>query len=90
MIFTFGFDPVTDYEFTMKYLDPFDETYKKFCRHRDLERVFLDETTTWVRAYISPVFVIAKTRVKKVATVFELCSEFIKCWAAMYKEAQLF
>jgi hypothetical protein len=86
--FTFGFDLVTDYEFTMKHLDPFDETYKKFCRHTDLKRVFLGETTTWVRAYISPVFVIAKTRVEKVATVFELCSEFIKCWAAMYKEAE--
>jgi hypothetical protein len=85
--FTFGFDLVADYEFTMKFLDPFNETYERFCRHKDLERVFLDETTTWVRTYISPVFIIAKTRVEKVAVVHELCSELIKCWVAMYKES---
>lgn len=85
--FTFGFDLVVDYEFTMKYLDPFNEIYKKFWNHKDFQRVFLDETTTWVRTYVSPVFIMVKTRVEKVATVHELCSELIKCWLTMYKDA---
>ena len=86
--FTFGFDLVTDYEFTMKYLNPFNQVYKKFWNHKDFKRVFLDETTTWVRTYISPVFVMVTTRVENVATVYELCSEFIKCWLIMAKEAE--
>ena len=86
--FTFGFDLVTDYEFTMKYLNPFNQVYKKFWNHKDFKRVFLDETTTWVRTYISPVFVMVTTRVENVATVYELCAEFIKCWLTMAKEAE--
>jgi hypothetical protein len=86
--FSFGFDLVMDYEFTMKYLDPFNEIYKKFSNHKDLKRVFLDKTTTWVRTYISPVFIIAETRVEKVDTVYELCSEFIKLWIKICKEAE--
>lgn len=87
--FTFGFDLVTDYEFTMRYLDPFNQVYKKFWNHKDFKRVFLDETTTWVRTYISPVFVMVTTRIEKVATVYELCAEFIKCWLRMYQEAEI-
>jgi len=83
-----GFDLVTDYAFTMKYLEPFNEVYKKFSAHRDFRRVTLDETTTWVRTYISPVFIIAETTTDKIDTVFELCSEFIKLWVRMYKEAE--
>lgn len=86
--FTFGFDLVMDYKFTMKYLDPFNEVYKKFWNHKDFQRVFPDETTTWIRTYISPVFVMVKTRVEKMATVYELCSEFMKCWLTMCKEAE--
>ena len=86
--FTFGFDLVMDYGFTMKYLDPFNEIYKKFCNHIDFKRVFLDETTTWVRSYISPVFIMVTTRVEKVATVYELCAEFIKCWLNIYRDAE--
>jgi hypothetical protein len=85
--FSFGFDLVMDYEFTMKYLEPFNEIYKQYCGHRDFKRVFLDETTTWVRAYISPAFIIAETTVDKRETVYELCSEFIKLWVKIYKEA---
>ena len=84
---SFGFDLVMDYEFTTKYLDPFNEVYKKFCNHKDFKRVFFDETPTWVRTYISPVFVMMTTRVENVDTVYELCDEFIKCWLTMYKEA---
>jgi len=86
--FSFGFDLVMDYEYTMKYLDPFNEIYEKFCRHPDLTRVFLDETTTWVRTYISPVFIIARTTVDKVQTVYDLCDEIIKLWVRMYREAE--
>ena len=86
--FTFGFDLVTDYQFTMKYLEPFSAAYKKFWTHKDFERVNLDDFTTWVRTYISPVFVMVRTRVECVSTVYELCAEFIKCWLAMYREAE--
>lgn len=86
--FTFGFDLVMDYEFTMTYLDPFHDRYKRFLNHKDFIRVHLDETTTWVRTYISPVFVMVKTKVDKVATVYELCAEFIKCWLTIYREAE--
>jgi hypothetical protein len=86
--FSFGFDLVMDYEFTMKYLEPFNEVYKKFCRHPDFKRVTLDKTTTWVRAYISPVFIIAETTVDKVDTVYDLCAEFIKLWVRIWKEAE--
>ena len=38
--FTFGFDLVMEYDFTMKYLDPFNKIYKKYCSHKDFNRVF--------------------------------------------------
>jgi len=85
---SFGFDLVTDYEFTMKYLEPFDAVYKKFLTHKDFRTVPMNETITWVRTYISPVFVIAETRDGKMDTVFELCAEFIKLWVRMYREAE--
>ena len=85
---SFGFDLVTDYAFTMKYLEPFDAVYKKFLTRKDFRAVPMSETTTWVRTYISPVFIIAETRVEKVDTVYELCSEFIKLWVKMYREAE--
>jgi hypothetical protein len=86
--FTFGFDLVMEYDFTMNYLDPFNEVYKKFWNHKDFKRVYLDETTTWVRTYISPVFVMVATRVETIATVYELCAELIRCWLTMYKDAE--
>jgi len=85
---SFGFDLVTDYAFTMKYLEPFDALHKKFLTHKDFHMVTMDKTTTWVRTYISPVFVIAETRVEKIDRVFELCAEFIKLWVRMYREAE--
>ena len=83
-----GFDLVTDYAFTMKYLEPFNEVYKKFSAHKDFRIVPMGETTTWVRTYISPVFIIAETRIQKLDAVFELCAEFIKLWMKMYREAE--
>jgi len=85
---SFGFDLVMDYAFTMKYLEPFDALHKKFLTHRDFRAVPMSETTTWVRTYISPVFIIAETTTDKTDTVFELCSEFIKLWVRMYQEAE--
>lgn len=85
---SFGFDLVMDYAFTMKYLEPFDALHKKFLTHKDFRAVPMSETTTWVRTYISPVFIIAETTTEKIDTVFELCSEFIKLWVRMYQEAE--
>ncbi len=86
--FTFGFDLVMEYDFTMKYLDPFNEIYKKYCNHKDFNRVFLDQTTTWVRSYISPLFVMVTTRIENVSTVYGLCEELIKCWLTIYRNAE--
>ena len=86
--FSFGFDLVQDYPFAMKYLEPFNETYKRFSNHKDLKRVTLDETTTWVRTYISPIFIIAESNVDKKEPVYELAAEFIKLWAKIYREAE--
>jgi hypothetical protein len=86
--FSFGFDLVMNYDYTMKYLEPFNAVYKKYWNHPDFKRVHLDETTTWVRSYISPAFIIVETTVKKAQTVYDLCSEFIKLWVRMWKEAE--
>ena len=86
--FSFGFDLVMDYEFTMKYLEPFNTLYKKYWNHPDFKRVHLDETTTWVRSYISPVFIIVETTSDKIKTVYELCGELITCWLRMWRDAE--
>jgi hypothetical protein len=86
--FFFGIDLVMDYEFTMQYLDPFNEIYTKFSYHKDLEPLSLAEVPAWVRAHISPAYIIAETKVEKVDTVYELCSEFIKLWVRMYRDAE--
>ena len=86
--FFFGFDLVSDYEFTMKYLDSFNVVYKKFQNHPDFVRVHLDAMTTWARTYISPIFIIARTKAERVGTVFEVCAEFIKLWVRMWREAE--
>lgn len=85
--FSFGFDLVRDYAFVMKYLEPFDEVYKKFSSHPDLKIVPFGEMTTWVRTYISPVFITAITTSDKVQAVYDLAAELIKLWIRMYKEA---
>lgn len=85
---TFGFDLVEDFEFTMKYLDPFDKIYKKFCAHPDFKIIPLAEMTTWVRTYISPVFITAVTDISRMHTVFDLAGELITLWMTMYKDAQ--
>ena len=86
--FSFGFDLVMDYEFTMKYLEPFNAVYKKYWNHPDFKRIHLDDTTTWIRTYISPVYIIVETTLDKANTVYDLCGEFIKRWVLMWKDAE--
>lgn len=85
---SFGFDLVMNYEFTMKYLEPFSEVYKKFSTHPDLRIVPMAETTTWVRTYISPVFFTAVATTDKLQAVFDLAEEFIMLWLRMYRDAE--
>lgn len=85
--FSFGFDLVMDYEFTMKYLEPFNEVYKKFSCHPDFKLVPLHDTTTWVRTYISPVFITVITTVNKIQSVYDLAGELINLWVKIYKDA---
>lgn len=86
--FSFGVDLVMEYELTMKYLEPFNEVYKKFNLHPAFKIVPLAEMTTWVRTYISPVFITAITTLDKVQTVYDLAAEYIKLWTRMYRDAQ--
>jgi hypothetical protein len=86
--FSFGVDLVMEYELAMKYLEPFNEVYKKFNLHPGLQIVPLAEMTTWVRTYISPLFITAITTVDKVQTVYDLAAEYIKLWVRMYRDAQ--
>jgi|GEM_PF-716129 len=86
--FSFGFDLVEDYGFTMKYLEPFQEVYRKFSRHPDLQIVPLADLTTWVRTYISPVFISAIATVDKLQPVYDLAAELIKLWVRMHADAQ--
>jgi hypothetical protein len=85
--FSFGFDLVEDYYFTMKYLEPFQEVYRKFSRHPDLQIVPLSDLTTWVRTYISPVFISAIATVDKLQPVYDLAEELIKLWVRMHADA---
>ena len=76
---SFGFDLVRDYAFAMKYLEPFQEVYKKFSTHPDLKIVPLADLTTWVRTYISPVFITAITTTGKLDAVLSLPRNLSSC-----------
>lgn len=86
--FSFGFDLVMDYEFTMKYFEPFNAVYKKYWNYPGFRRVNLDETTTWVRTYISPAFIKVDAPVRMMNVVYDLCSEFIKVWLRIARDAE--
>ena len=86
--FFFGFDLVNDYDFVMKYLDPFNEVYKKFLNNKDIKILSMAEVTTWVRTHISPCYIIAELPLAKVDAVYELASELIKLWMRMYNDAE--
>jgi len=85
--FSFGVDLVREYDFVMRYLEPWDTVYKKFSRHPDLHIVPLADMTTWVRTYISPLFLTAITTTEKVKTVYDLAGEYIQLWLQMYRDA---
>jgi hypothetical protein len=85
--FSFGFDLVRDYDFVAKYIEPIQDLYAKFSLHPDFKIIPLSEMTTWVRTYISPLFITAITTVDKVQTVFDLASEYINLWAKMHQDA---
>ncbi|MCX8042613.1 MAG: hypothetical protein N3B18_00640 [Desulfobacterota bacterium] len=84
---SFGVDLVREYDFVMKYLEPFDVAYKKFNRNPDLKIVAFGELTTWVRTYISPVFFTAVTTVDRIKTVYDLAAAYISLWVHMYRDA---
>ncbi len=86
--FSFGFDLVQDYDFVARFIEPLQDIYTKFSLHPDFKIIPLSEMTTWVRTYISPLFITAITTVDKVQTVFDLASEFIRLWVKMHKEAE--
>ena len=86
--FFFGFDLVNDFDFVMKYLDPFNEVYKKFFNNKDIRVYSMAEVTTWVRTHISPCYIIAELPVAKVDAVYELASALIKLWVKMYNDAE--
>ena len=86
--FFFGFDLVNDFDFVMKYLDPFNEVYKKFFNNKDIKVYSMAEVTTWVRTHISPCYIIAELPVAKVDVVYELASALIKLWVTMYNDAE--
>ncbi|MBN2108500.1 MAG: hypothetical protein JW832_13830 [Deltaproteobacteria bacterium] len=85
--FSFGFDLVRDYDFVTKYIEPMQELYAQFSLHPDFKIIPLAEMTTWVRTYISPLFITAITTVDKIQTVFDLASEYIHLWTKMHRDA---
>ncbi|RMF95360.1 MAG: hypothetical protein D6734_05705 [Candidatus Schekmanbacteria bacterium] len=87
--FSFGFDLVTDYEFTMKYLDPFTPILQDYAKNKGLNVIPFYEWTTWVRTHTSPVFMIAETTIDNSSTVQGLASEYIKLWVKIFKEAEI-
>ncbi len=86
--FSFGFDPVMEYDYIMKYVAPFDSVYRRFTRHPDFKMVTFYESTPWVRTYLSPLFFSAITSTESTDTVYELAGELIKLWVAMYRDAE--
>ena len=83
--FSFGFDLVTDYDYTMKYLEPFTETYKTFFKNPAFTEVPLIDLTTWVRTHVSPTFFAALATTDTVQAVYDLAAEYIKLWISIFK-----
>ncbi|MBW2554828.1 MAG: hypothetical protein JRE20_11975 [Deltaproteobacteria bacterium] len=86
--FSFGFDLVMDYEYAMKHLEPFTETYKKFFKNPTFTIVPLVDLTTWVRVYVSPVFFSALTTTDNLKEVYDLAAEYIKLWISLFRAAE--
>jgi len=86
--FSFGYDLVTDYDFVMKYIAPFNETYQKHTRNQDFKMVSFYESTPWVRTYISPLFFTAIAKTNKLESVYSLAADLIKLWVRMFRDAE--
>ena len=85
---SFGIDLVMDYEYTMKHLEPFTETYKKFFSNPAFKVVPLIDLTTWVRTHVSPVFFAALTTTENLQAVYDLAAEYIKLWISIFRTAE--
>jgi hypothetical protein len=85
---SFGIDLVMDYEYTMKHLESFAETYKKFFCNPAFKVVPLIDLTTWVRTHVSPVFFAALTTTDNLQAVYDLAAEYIKLWISMFRAAE--
>ena len=86
--FSFGFDLVMDYDYTMKHLEPFAGTYKTFFSNPAFKIVPLVDLTTWVRTYVSPVFFSALTTTDNLQAVYDLAAEYIRLWLSLFKAAE--
>jgi len=86
--FSFGYDLVTDYDFVMKYITPFNETYQKHTQNPAFQMVSYYESTPWVRTYISPLFFTAIVKTDKLESVYDLAADFICLWIKMFRDAE--
>ena len=86
--FSFGYDLVTDYDFVMKYIAPFNETYQKYTQDPAFEMVSYYESTPWVRTYVSPLFFTAIAKTDSLESVYNLAADFIGLWIKMFRDAQ--
>ena len=86
--FSFGYDLVTDYDFVMKYITPFNETYQKYAQDPAFKMVTYYESTPWVRTYVSPLFFTAIAKTDKLESVYNLAADFIRLWITMFRDAE--
>jgi hypothetical protein len=86
--FSFGYDLVTDYDFVMKYITPFNETYQKHTQNPAFQMVSYYESTPWVRTYVSPLFFTAIVKTDKLESVYDLAADFIRLWIKMFRDAE--
>jgi hypothetical protein len=86
--FSFGYDLVMDYDFVMKYIAPFNETYQKFTHNSSFKMVTFYESTPWVRTYISPLFFSAIAKTDSLDAVYDLATELIRLWVTMFRDAE--
>jgi len=86
--FTFGYDLVTDYDFVMKYIAPFNETYQRHTQNTDFKMVSFYESTPWVRTYVSPLFFTAIAKTDKLELVYALAADLIRLWVKMFRDAE--
>ncbi len=87
--FSFGYDLVTDYDYVMKYISPFNDTYQKYTQNPDFQMVTYYESTPWVRTYVSPLFFSAIAKTDKLESVYALAADLVRLWVTMFHDAEL-